>query len=233
MKKRYSAITVAIATAFLLSAVVVWSQADQPANGEANPPEVLSIDLLEDPSLWAVYISSDEGYSTHRSFANVPSATVSPDDGTVDVNNGNVLGIKTDFIRRGFTEIFFKPLRPIPVPGEVTDISLRVSGRDLQYELCVRVRDINLKLRELCSMEKLNFRGWQQVNVQIPPDVQQYDPRRPLDTGLEFVSIVVRPLYTEAYGTHYVYFDGMQATTDVSIITTLVASEDPTDLDEW
>lgn len=152
----------------------------------------------------------------------------------------NVLGIRTQFIRRGFTEIVFRPLRPIPVPGQISQIDLWVAGRELPHELCLRVRDINFRTREFCSVKKLNFRGWQQVGVQIPPyirlsdglytGVQQYDPRRPFDTGLELVAVVIKPLFTEAYGTYYIYFDDMRATTDLSVIT----SRDPDDIvDAW
>lgn len=254
MKKRLSTIT-AIAVGFLLMTAlvaVVSSQEDQAVDQQiADPPVIqefdqqaadrlagvtnasfqeVSVDLFEDPTLWTAHISGDDGYSTHQRFEGGPAAKVSLNitqlGGDTDQN---VLGVKTEFLRRGFTEIVFQPLRPIPIPGQVREIDLWVAGRELPHELCVRVRDVNLQTREVCSINKLNFRGWQQINMQIPPyvrlsdglyiGVQQYNPRRPLDTGLELLAIVIKPLFTEAYGTYYVYFDDMRATTDLSIIT--------------
>jgi len=203
----------------------------------------VSIELFEDPTLWQVHISRDDGYSIHQRFEGGPNAKIpiTPEQvGGREIQDENVLGVKTEFIRRGFTEIVFRPERPIPVPGVVQEISIWVAGRELEHDLYLIIRDIDGALRKI-FVDRLNYRGWQQLTAQIPPyaplggerlyvGVKQYDPRRPLDTGIELVSLVIEPLFTEAYGTYYVYFDDMRASTDLSVITL----RDPDDIvDAW
>lgn len=209
--------------------------------GVANASlEEVSIHLFEDPELWTVGISGDSGYSIHQRFEGGPGAKTPLDDALVDGSTDlNVLGVKTEFLRRGFTEIVFEPFRPIPIRGLVSEISLWVAGRDLPHELYILVRDIDGRVQKV-FVDRLNFRGWQQVTAQIPSytrlseglytGVKQYDPRQPRDSGLELVALVVEPLFTEAYGTYYVYFDDMRALTDLSPIS----SDDPDDIaDTW
>lgn len=235
---RYNSIRILVLGLVVTVAIGTLAVHGQGERG-ANLQEV-SVELFEDPTLWQVHISRDDGYAIHQRFEGGPAAKVAL--GSVQTrgdSDGNVLGVKTEFIRRGFTEIVFRPQRPVAVPGFVSEISVWVAGRDLPHELFLLVRDIDGRLRKVFAGE-LNFRGWQQVTAQIPPyerlgdgvyvGVKQYDPRRPSESGLELVALVVEPLFTEAYGTYYVYFDDMRALTDLSVIVT----RDPDDIvDAW
>ena len=202
----------------------------------------VSVELFEDPTLWTAHISVDDGVSIHQRFEGGPSAKtpigIAESGGNI-LPDENVLGVKTEFIRRGFTEIVFKPDRPLPVPGIVDEISLWVAGRDLEHDLYLMIKDIDGALRKV-FVDRLNYRGWRQLTAQIPPysplgegiyvGVKQYNARRPLDSGIEIVALVIEPLFTEAYGTYYVYFDDMRASTDLTVIT----SRDPDDIvDAW
>ena len=228
---------------YSLGATILCAQEATTFNNttSVNLQEV-SVELFEDPTLWRSHISVDDGISTHQRFEGSPRGktalalqqTVS---GTVE--DVNILGIKTQFIRRGFTEIVFSPIRPIAIPGNVQQLSIWVAGRELEHDLYFLINDVDGSLRKI-FVDTLNYRGWKQLTVNIPAEqmldnglrvgIKQYDPRRPLNTGIELVAIIIEPLYTEAYGTYYVYFDDLRAMTDLSIIS----ERDPDDpSDSW
>ncbi len=219
----------------------VGAAQELPGNGTTlSDVQEVSVDLFEDPTLWRSHISRDDGIAVHQRFLGGPNGKDElPIAQTISgrIEDENVLGIKTEFIRRGFTEIVFTPARPISVPGIVQELSIWVAGRELEHELHVLISNIDGDLRKL-YVGQLNFRGWRKLSVTVPPysrngggvltGVKQFDPRRPLDSGIDIEAIIIEPLYTEAYGTYYVYFDDLRATTDLAVITER-DTDDPVD----
>ena len=144
------------------------------------------------------------------------------------------------FMRRGFTEITIASTRPVAVPGIAQEISLWVAGRSLDHELWIVVNDVNTNTKELFA-GTLNFQGWRQVTIPIPPfeedrrtgfkrGIRQFDPHFPDREGIEIIGFKVRPNFLETYGSYYIYFDDLRAVTDLN--NTL--QRDPDDpIDSW
>ena len=216
--------------AFLLTVAVGAggnAQQELPQLTTQDNAQVVSVDLFEDPTLWDSIISHDNGITIHQRFEGGPRAkTPISGIGAGPLQDENVLGVKTEFIRRGFTQIVVAPLRPIAIPGVVREVSVWVAGRELPHELYLLVRDIDGEDRKV-FVDRLNHRGWKEMRAIIPPyeitpegyrlGIKQYNSRVPLNSGLELVALIIEPLFTEAYGSYYVYFDDMRATTDLSV----------------
>ncbi len=240
---KYTSYAVKLTLTFLLSVIVGnvgHAQQELPQLTTQDNAQVVSVELFEDPTLWDSIISHDYGITTHQRFEGAPRAkTPLGAVGGGPLLDENVLGVKTEFIQRGFTQIVVAPLRPIAIPGVVREVSVWVAGRELPHDLYLLVRDIDGRDRKI-FVDRLNHRGWREMRVVIPPyeitpegyvlGVKQYNPRIPLNSGLELVALIIEPLFTEAYGSYYVYFDDMRATTDLSVF----AQQDVDDIvDAW
>jgi hypothetical protein len=203
--------------------------------GAANPTEIgvnipnqglelkeVSVDKFEMEGYWSSHISPDDGFSTSRLFAGAPAAKVPmEDEEQFQIPEKYVLGTRVDFLRRGYSSIFFRPQRPIPIEGITKTVSLWVAGRNFRHDLYLLIRDFLGRDFEL-FIGKLDFPGWKKLTVAIPPPaddgkngVVQRDYHYFNSMGIMVTGLMIKADPWEAYGSYYVYFDDMRAVTDL------------------
>jgi hypothetical protein len=192
----------------------------------------ISIDRFEDPGFWLSSIPADRGLVMHRRLEGEP-ADKEPLEGEqevgVDATDENVIGLKATFYRRGSVSVSLRPTRPLAVPGIVKTLSLWVVGRNFNHQLSIVVEDYHGNVNVL-PMGRLNFSGWKQMTVAIPPSLEQRNPHYNTETGIKILGFVIDADINQAYGTYYVYFDDLRATTDLFA----EVSRDPDDMvDNW
>jgi hypothetical protein len=124
------------------------------------------------------------------------------------------LGIKVEYIARGYDWFSIIPVKPIMVEGLCQSLSFWVVGRNYRHWLKVLLQDFMGENRQL-YVDRLNFIGWKEMKVSIPESIQQQDYHFPDKIGLKFNGFVVECDPIETYGTYFVYFDELRAMTDV------------------
>lgn len=234
MKRLFVIAVVALFT----GGVLVGQQAEPAAEniGTDTAQQALqevSISRFEDPGFWNVFVPGDKGVIQHRRLEGAPmdkEAIPEEAEAGIETEDRYVLGVKTEFFPpRSQTNIVVEPTRPIPVPGIVKTLSVWVVGRNFQHRLSVLLRDIDGDL-VILDMGQLNFSGWKKMTVAVPPTVRQQDVHYPHLSGIEITGFLITPNLLEAYGSYYVYFDGLRVTTDLF----LEESRDPDDMaDGW
>ncbi|MCL2600702.1 MAG: flagellar filament outer layer protein FlaA, partial [Treponema sp.] len=153
----------------------------------------------------------------------------------MDIPDEHVLGVRVDFLRRGYHSFTIRPVRPIPVEGIAKTVSVWVAGRNANHQLRVLVRDIRGRTHSI-NMGTLNFLGWRQLTAAIPPQsidgingVIQRTHRPSQRSGIEIVGFRVYTDPLESYGSYYIYFDDLRAVADV-----FAMERDPDDMiDGW
>ncbi|TVR30786.1 MAG: flagellar filament protein FlaA [Spirochaetaceae bacterium] len=192
----------------------------------------VSISRFEDPGFWRTYVPHDAGVITHRRLEGGPmdkepiEAEVAAG---IDIPDDYVLGIKTEFFRRGITNIYVEAIRPLPVPGIAKTLSVWVVGRNFNHELYAIIRDQFGNQGQL-YMGRMNFSGWRRMTTAIPPNIMQRNVHYPHLAGIEILGFLIRPAMLETYGSYYVYFDDLRVMTDLFT----EESRDPDDMvDGW
>jgi len=197
----------------------------------------VSVDKFEFDGYWLSNMSSDEGYTRTRLFDGGPAGKQPlEDEQGMDVPDRYVLGTRVDFLRRGYSTFTIYPARPIPIEGITKTISLWVAGRNFNHTLHMLVQDYFGRNFEL-YVGKLNFQGWKQMTVAIPPQAE--DGRNGIvqrnyhynnQMGIKIMGFRLNVDPWEAYGSYYVYFDDLRAVTDLFAEN----NRDPDDmLDTW
>ncbi|MDR3139446.1 MAG: flagellar filament outer layer protein FlaA [Treponema sp.] len=197
----------------------------------------VSVDKFEQNGYWRSAIPSDAGYITSRLFGGGPSDKEPvPDEEGLNIPDNYVLGCRVDFLHRGHASFTVYPVRPIPIEGITKTISVWVAGRNYNHELKILIEDYFGRPFEL-YMGKLNYQGWKQLTVAIPP--QASDGRTGIvqrnyhynnQLGIKVVGLKVDCDPAETYGSYYVYFDDLRAVTDLFSEN----NRDPDDMaDEW
>lgn len=177
----------------------------------------ISISKFEDPGFWKAAVPIDAGVITARRLAGSPAdkkPLADEKDAGIKENDQYVLGIKTEFFGRCNTSIAIEPIRPLAIPGITKTISVWVIGRNNNHRLSVIVED-NFGNKNYLPMGKLNFSGWKQMVVAVPPTLEQHNPHYNNLTGIKIVGFVIEPELTETYGSYYVYFDDLRVVTDL------------------
>ncbi len=233
MKKILGLVVLLIASSFLVFAQQAQTDPDNLGTDTAQQAlQEVSITRFEDPGFWDVHIPADRGVITHRSLEGAPAdkePIPAEEEAGIDPQDRFVLGVKTEFYRRGSTSISIEPIRPLPIPGITKTLSVWVVGRNFNHDLYVRVRDY-FGNRNLIYMGQLNFSGWKQLSAPLPPTLRQRDIHYQDQTGVEILGFVIEPALEETFGSYYVYFDDMRAITDLFP----EESRDPDDmLDAW
>lgn len=192
----------------------------------------ISIDRFEDPGFWLSSIPADRGLVMHRRVNGAPAdkePIPAEVEAGIEPTDENVVGMKVDFYRRGDVTVSLVPVRPLAVPGIVKTISVWVVGRNFQHQLNIVLEDYFGNVNVL-PLGRLNFSGWKQLTVAIPPTIEQRNPHYNTETGLKILGFTIDANINEAYGTYYVYFDDMRAVTDLFA----EESRDPDDMvDNW
>lgn len=192
----------------------------------------ISINKFEDPGFWKVSIPLDAGIITARRLNGSPAdKKVLADEQAAGIKETDryVLGVKAEYFGRTNTTISIEPIRPLAVPGITKTISVWVIGRNNNHRLGILVEDF-FGNRNLLPMGKLNFSGWKQITVAVPPTLQQRNPHYNNFMGVKILGFVIEPELTETIGSYFVYFD------DLRVVTDLFAEEnrDPDDIaDSW
>jgi hypothetical protein len=197
----------------------------------------VSVEKFEHDGLWRSHMSPDQGYTITRLFEGSPLGKKPiPEEEGMNIPDRYVLGTRVDYLRRGYSSFTMYPIRPIPIEGITKTISVWVAGRNFDHELHVLIQDFFGKTCEL-YMGKLNFQGWKQLTVAIPPQVRDgrtgviqrnYHYNNQMGIKLVGFRIDVDPL--EALGSYYVYLDDVRAVTDLFA----EGSRDPDDMaDSW
>jgi hypothetical protein len=177
----------------------------------------ISLSKFEDAGFWRVAISSDQGIAFARRLEGAPAAKKPiPDEEAIGIKEEDryVLGSKTEFFRRGASTISIIPSRPIGIAGVVKTLSVWVVGRNYNHILKIILSDFSGRPVEL-TVGKLNFSGWKQLIVAIPPSVEQRNPHYSTQTGIRFQGFKVECDMAETYGSYYIYLDDLRAVTDL------------------
>jgi hypothetical protein len=192
----------------------------------------VSISKFEDAGFWKVYMPIDQGVIESRRFEGGPNDKQPlPEEEAIGIATPDefVLGVKASFFRRGNSEIYIQPIRPLQVPGITKTISVWTVGRNFNHRLYVIVGDYFGNVN-LLQMGTLNFSGWKELTTAVPPTLVQQDLHYNDRMGLQILGFMIQPDLMETYGTYYIYFDGLRVLTDLFADE----SRDPDDMvDSW
>lgn len=127
--------------------------------------------------------------------------------------NEYVLGVRVEFLKRGYNYFTVQPARPIKIPGITESISVYVVGRGYNHRLWLMIRDYNGNKRFIDSDRPLNHRGWRQITFPIKPNITQQDHKvtDPKRIGIAFEGFLVHCDPIESSGKYYIYFDLLTA----------------------
>ncbi len=132
--------------------------------------------------------------------------------------NRYVLGVKFQFVRRGFAWATIMPPKEIKIPGITKSISLWVVGRNYKHTLKIIIRDLLGRLQYL-TVGRLTHTGWKLMIVNIPDTVIQDNYKVSEDRGISFVGLVIEfdPEDISTRKPFYVYFDYLTAKSDLFV----------------
>lgn len=127
--------------------------------------------------------------------------------------NKFVLGVRVEFMKRGYNWFTVRPPLPIKVPGICKSLSVYVVGRGYNHWLWVMLRDYDGNKRFLSAMRPLTHRGWRKVIFPIKPNILQEDHKvsDPKKVGITFEGFLVNCDPMESHGKYYLYFDLLTA----------------------
>jgi len=177
---------------------------------------------FEDASFWKVAMPIDQGVISRQSRPGIPK-DVSSDKGVQrDEKYGiprnyardKVLGVRVDYISRGYNAFTIKPVKPIIIEGICQNLSFWVAGRNYKHTLKIMIQDFFGNERQV-YVGPLNFIGWKELVVSIPETVNQRDFHFIDKQGIKFNGFLIECDPTETYGVYYIYFDELRASTDV------------------
>ncbi|TFG82922.1 MAG: flagellar filament protein FlaA [Spirochaetales bacterium] len=190
--------------------------------------QVVSVDNFEYAGFWNAYISPDEGYLQGRLFSGGPAGKADepkPEERYAGIDpkiaDKYSYGVRIDFFRRGYNEVYILAQKPLPIEGITKTISVWVAGRNYNHTLKLLVEDFFNNRFEL-SLGKLNFQGWKKLSVAIPPQnpdgrsgIIQRNYHYTSQMGLKIVGFKIEADPMEAFGSYYIYFDDLRAITDL------------------
>ena len=177
----------------------------------------VSINKFEDVAFWRSVMPVDQGIVKIRRFEGSPvDKEPVPGEETANIQEADryVLGAKVLFFKRGNNVVSMFPVRPLPIEGLTKTISVWVVGRNYNHVLKAVISDYFGQRREL-TIGKLNFMGWKKLTFAVPPRIVQDEHHFTTKRGIKFLGFKVEFAAEEAYGTYYIYFDDLRATTDL------------------
>ncbi len=180
---------------------------------------------FEDASFWETSMSLDQGVVMRQTVKGAPNDLVNDQAvyaikkrdekyGIPAYPKEKVLGVKVQFIARGYNWFSIKPVKPIVIEGICQSLSVYVAGRNYKHLLKMLVLDYFGKEMEIV-VDKLNFVGWKELVVPIPERILQSEYHYVYKQGLKFNGFVIECDPMEAYGVFYIYFDELRAMTDI------------------
>lgn len=140
-----------------------------------------------------------------------------------------VLGVRVDFMQRGYGWARIEPPFPIKLEGMVKGFEVWVNGRNKRHKLYLLLKDFYGE-EKILEIGQLNFLGWKKMSVQIPYTIVQEDFRFSTRRGLTFLGFILQFHPEETAGKYYIYFDNIY----VEISRFLEENRDEDDiLDVW
>ncbi|MFW5712542.1 MAG: flagellar filament outer layer protein FlaA [Spirochaetia bacterium] len=196
--------------------------------GETNPEQLgvdaaqqklrtVSISKFEDAGFWDAEMPLEEGIVTIRTLQGAPTdkePLEGEEEAGIQLDDENVLGVKVEFFKRGMHQVSVHPSRPLPVEGITKTLSMWVVGRNSPHLLKVLIRDQFGNTGEV-TMGELNFTGWKKMVATVPTHIKQRDYHYSNKMGIQIEGFRIDMDPEETYGTYYIYFDGLRATTDL------------------
>jgi hypothetical protein len=193
-------------------------QAEQIGKDQAQQQLVeISVSKFEDAAFWGEAMPLDMGIATIRRLPGGPAAKKPIEsEAAMQLSDEYVLGGKVQFFKRAANEAFFFPVRPLPIEGVTKTISVWVVGRNYNHVLKAVITDFFNQRREI-TLGKLNFMGWKQLTAAVPPRIVQDEYHFANQRGIKLLGFKIEFDMMESYGTYYVYFDDLRATTDLFV----------------
>jgi hypothetical protein len=177
----------------------------------------VSVAKFEDAAFWGSSMPLDMGIASLRRFEGGPAAKKpipGEQENNLKLQDRYVLGGKVQFYKRAANTVSVFPVRPIAIEGITKVISVWVVGRNYNHVLKAVIADYFNQRREL-TMGKLNFMGWKQLTVAVPPRIVQDEYHFSNLRGIKLLGFKIDFDMMESYGTYYIYFDDLRATTDL------------------
>ncbi|HAK44410.1 MAG TPA: flagellar filament protein FlaA [Spirochaeta sp.] len=196
--------------------------------GEPDPAQIgvdtaqqelreISITRFEDAGMWKSQMPRDAGITSIRKIKGSP-IDKEPVEGEEEVGiqeaDDYVLGVRANFYKRSVTSFAVLPSKPMAVEGICKTISVWVIGRNTDHLLKLLIKDQFGHQAEV-TMGKLNFAGWKKMTVAIPSHIVQKDYHYVNKIGIEILGFRIDCNAEETYGSYYIYFDDLRATTDL------------------
>ena len=196
--------------------------------GEPDPEELgidsaqqklrtVSVSKFEDAGFWDVSMPREQGLVTHRALPGSPidkEELEGEQEAGITEPDRNVMGVKVNFYKRGLNQFALFPARPIPVEGISKTVSVWVVGRNSPHTLRLLIAD-QFGNSGVITMGKLNFSGWKKLTAAIPTNIRQRDPHYQTRQGIKIEGFRIDCDPEETFGTYYIYFDALRATTDL------------------
>jgi hypothetical protein len=134
------------------------------------------------------------------------------------------LGIQAAFDRLGYNFLEIFPVEDqdgdngpiptgIPIPGRIKNMDMWIWGSNYNYYVDIHLRDFRGMIHVL-RLGEINFRGWQNLRVNIPTYIPQEVSYVPSRQGLELVKMVLWTRPEEKVDGFFVYFDQIKIFTD-------------------
>jgi len=182
----------------------------------------VSVDKFETEGFWYSRMSTDQGFVTSRLFRGSPHGKEPiPAEEGLNIPDDHVLGVRVDFLRRGYNSFYVRPIRPIPIEGITKTVSVWVVGRNFNHTLTLLIQDFFGRNYEI-FVGRLNFQGWRRMTVAIPPQatdgrsgVIQRSFHHNNQMGLRITGFRINTDPLESFGSYYIYFDDLRAVTDL------------------
>jgi hypothetical protein len=136
------------------------------------------------------------------------------------------LGVEAAFDRMGYNFLEFIPVedendangnpvpKGIPIPGRVRNLDMWVWGSNHNYYMDVHLMD-HRGVVHVLRLGDINYRGWQNLRVNIPTFIPQDVVWIPQQRGLELVRLVMWTRPTERVSGFFIYLDEIKVFTDV------------------
>ena len=177
----------------------------------------VSISKFEDAGFWDAEMPLEQGIVTIRTLQGAPidkEVLEGEEEAGIQLDDENVLGVKVEFFKRGMHQVSVHPSRPLPIEGITKTLSMWVVGRNSPHLLKVLIRDQFGNTGEV-TMGELNFTGWKKMVATVPTHIKQRDYHYANRMGIQIEGFRIDMDPEETFGTYYIYFDGLRATTDL------------------
>lgn len=223
-------LSILITMLILTVAFLLFAQDAAQDNGQAGGNNFVTesytnflIDDFEFANTWQASMPRDFG------VISIIRREGGPADVTAENADANkyILGAKVEYFKTGYPWFSVTPPRPVKIPGFTKEISVWVAGRNHNNRMSFYVYDINGKPQNIGN-EALNFMGWKKITVQVPAKVEQENFRGQAEQGISFMGINIKVDPRDSYGKYYIYFDNLEARTDM-YLETYKEADDPRD----